>query len=137
MLTLRVDVPKHFNRAVGSQLRQARTLRQMSQRDLSRGAFLRKESVSKYENGIHPPTVRSLHRMAQALGLPADCLLPEISLNDPADQFLYTFLRNIWFAPLETRRVVAALLSCCASFQQAAPLTWLRPAGGGQHASHG
>jgi len=137
MLTPRADVPKHFNRAVGSHLRHARTLRQMSQRDLSRGAFLRKESVSKYENGVQPPTVRSLHRMAQALGLPAECLLPAISLSDPADQLLYTFFRNIWFAPLETRRVVAALLSCCASFQQAAPLTWLRPAGGGQHASHG
>lgn len=137
MQTLRADVPKHFNRAVGSRLRHARTLREMSQRDLARGAFLRKESVSKYENGVQPPTVRSLHRLAQALSLPAECLLPEISLADPADQLLYRFLRNIWFAPPETRRVVAALLSCCARVQQAAPLTWCCPSGGGQHASHG
>lgn len=134
MQPLRVD--KQFNRTVGSQLRNARTLRKMSQRDLSRAALLCKESVSKYESGVQPPTLRSLHRMAQALELPAECLLPKISLDDPADQLLYSFFRNIWFAPLDTRRVVAALLSCCASVQQAAPLTWCRPFGGGQHASH-
>ncbi len=126
-----------FHRTVGLQLRHARALRKMSQRELSRAALLRKESVSKYESGAHPPTVRSLHRMAQALNLPVECLLPEILLDDPADQLIYSVLRTIWFAPLETRRVLAALLSACASFQNAAPLPWCRTLGGGPHASHG
>ena len=88
MAPLRADrPPKRFNQAVGALIREIRLNRRMSQRDLAARTFLRPDSLSKYESGTHPPTVRSLSRIAQALRVPVDCLLPELSFEDKVDRF--------------------------------------------------
>jgi transcriptional regulator with XRE-family HTH domain len=72
--------------------------------------------LSKYEAGTHPPSVRSLHRIAQALGKPVDSLLPELNLPESVDRDLYRFFRSIWFLPLESRRIIASILSALFAF---------------------
>lgn len=131
MPPLRADrPPKRFNQAVGALIREIRLGRRMSQRDLAAQTFLRPDSLSKYESGTHPPTVRSLSRIAQVLRVPVDCLLPELSFENEVDRDLYLHFRKLWLLPLESRSVIATLLSCLFTFNQAAPPSGGRPCGG-------
>jgi transcriptional regulator with XRE-family HTH domain len=114
MPSLRSDClhsPKSFNRSLGGRIREVRGLLDLTQRDIAARSFLRPDLLSKYESGTHPPSVRSLHRIAQALGKPVDTLLPELVLAESVDRDLYRFFRSIWFLPLESRRIIASVLS--------------------------
>ena len=118
MRTLRADrlQPKGFNQYLGSRIVESRRSLSLSQRDLAGRSFLRADLLCKYETGTHPPTVRTLHRIAEAVGKPVDVLLPELSFTEGADQVLYRLFREVWFLPLETRRVLATLLTSILTF---------------------
>src|SRR4051794_13604991 len=107
-----------FNHNLGSRIREVRGLLHLSQRDVAARAFLRQDLLCKYEAGIHPPPVRALFRIAQALGKPIDSLLPELAFPDGVDRELYRFFRNIWFLPVESRRIVASVLANLFAFPQ-------------------
>jgi transcriptional regulator with XRE-family HTH domain len=113
MPTLKADCPhgpKSFNRSLGGRIREVRGLLDLTQREVAARSFLRPDLLSKYESGTHPPSVRSLHRIAQALGKPVDSLLPELAFAESIDRDLYRFFRSIWFLPLESRRIIASVL---------------------------
>jgi transcriptional regulator with XRE-family HTH domain len=122
MPSLRADrSPKKLNPAIGALIREVRLFRRLSQRDLSAQTLLRPDMLSRYESGIHPPSVRSLVRIAQALRIPVDCLVPELAFEDGVDRELYIFFRHLWFLPAESRGHVATVLGCLFSFNQNPP----------------
>lgn len=130
MPPLRADhSPKKLNQSIGGLIRGIRQFRLMSQRDLAARTFLRPDSLSKYESGTHPPNVRALYRLAQALAVPIDCFFPELAFESPVDRNLYVFFRQLWFLPLESKSTIATLLSCLVTFNQTAPAPWGNPRG--------
>lgn len=136
MPSLRVDrPPKKLSEAVGAHIREVRLHRMLSQRDLAGLTAVRPDMVSRYETGVHPPSVRTLYRMAQVLRVPADCLLPEITFEDSTDRVLYLFFRNLWFLPIQSRSLVATALTCLINFNQNLPGPWGRIAGEHHHGS--
>jgi transcriptional regulator with XRE-family HTH domain len=125
---------KTFNGVLGARIRELRLRRSLSQRGLARLSSLRPDALSRYEGGLHPPTVRSLCRISEALSVPVDCLLPEIALPEEHDRLLYQFFRDVWLLPGETRRVLATLVGCIATLrQELTPRSW--SVSGGSHAS--
>lgn len=62
-------------------LKQARTERQLSQRDLGIKAgldsFVAATRINRYENGVHEPDLATIARLALALGVPAAHLFAE------------------------------------------------------------
>src|SRR5947209_4940998 len=84
---------------VGARIREARRRRGLQQRELASRANLDQPTLSKYESGVHPPPIRRLWGIARALGLPVDCLMAPLVLTSQEDRELYTFFRDIWFAP--------------------------------------
>jgi transcriptional regulator with XRE-family HTH domain len=138
MPSLRTDSPrssKTFNQAVGSRIREVRGLLKMSQRELAARTFLRPDLLSKYESGSHPPNIRSLFRIAQALGKPVDSLLPELAFPEGVDRDLYLFFRSIWFLPLESRTIIASVLANLFAFPRTSPAPSRTLVSGELHAS--
>lgn len=107
---------RSFNATLGARIRATRDLRSLTQRELARQSSLRSDGLSKIEGGIQPPTVCSLWRIAQALSVPVDYLLPGIDFEEESDRLLYCFLRDVWDLPKEARRAIAVLLGCLGTF---------------------
>lgn len=105
-----------FNPELGARIRKVRTLRGLQQRDLAGLAGISSSRLSKYESGTHPPTVLCLSRLALAMGLPVDPLLPELSFANDVDRDLYRIYRDIWFFPVNVRHVFASVLRILAEF---------------------
>jgi transcriptional regulator with XRE-family HTH domain len=113
----RLQPAERFNQSLGKRLREVRLSLPMTQREVAGRTFLRPDLLSKYESGTHPPPVRSLHKIAQAVGKPVDCFLPELTFPEGPDRELYRFFRDIWFLPLESRRIIASVLQGIFAFQ--------------------
>jgi transcriptional regulator with XRE-family HTH domain len=62
--------------AIGAQIRRARARVGMSTRELARRASLSQPFLSNIENGRSSPSVMTLYKLAQALGISASELLP-------------------------------------------------------------
>jgi transcriptional regulator with XRE-family HTH domain len=103
-------VRRGFPGDVGARIREARRRRGLQQRELASRANLDQPALSKYESGVHPPSIRRLWGIARALGLPVDCLMAPLVLTSQADSELYSFFRDIWFAPLAVRSAAALAL---------------------------
>ncbi|HEX4959745.1 MAG TPA: helix-turn-helix transcriptional regulator [Thermoanaerobaculia bacterium] len=99
-----------FPTDVGARIREARNRRALQQRELASRANLDQPTLSKYEGGVHPPSIRRLWGIARALALPVDCLMPPLVLPVEVDRELYAFFRSIWFSPLAVRSAAALAL---------------------------
>ena len=62
-------------RLFSERLRTARTLRDLSQRDLARQAKIPPSAIGRFEVGARLPTIESLRRLGSALNVPTDYLL--------------------------------------------------------------
>lgn len=91
-------------------MREVLAARGLQQRDLAALSGLRRDRLSKYLSGGQAPPVYTLTRIATALGVPPDLLLPEIPLPLPSDRELYRLMRQIWLYPAEVRAVFATVL---------------------------
>jgi len=73
----RTDIRLVFQR----RLKQARTDRQLSQKDLGVKAgldpFVAATRINRYEKGVHEPDMATIARLAEALNVPAAYLLAE------------------------------------------------------------
>ena len=99
-----------FPGEVGTRIREARLRRGLQQREVASWANLDQPTLSKYEAGIHPPSLRRLWGIARALALPVDCLLPPLVFQDENDRELYSFFRVLWFESLAVRTAATQVL---------------------------
>lgn len=130
MTSLRTSLPPHaLNQVLGARIREVRSLRRMSQRQLCARISLGISMLSRYESGHHSPTVRSLYRIAQELEVPVDCLLPEIAFEATSDRDLHRFFRQLWFFPPESRALLATLLNLLFTTLNRSDSPWGRFAG--------
>jgi len=102
--------PSNYNRSIGKQIREVLSRQGLSSRDLSMKSGIRMDHLVLYEGGLRPPTCRALQQIAQALGIPADVLLPEATLDEPINQKLYRGFRQAWFLPAPDRMFLASIL---------------------------
>lgn len=65
---------------VGRALREARISRGMTQLDLERAAGLKRSHISRIENGHRLPSLATLSRLAEAIGVPLHTLFLEFSV---------------------------------------------------------
>lgn len=72
-------VPRHLSKAeFGNRLYKLMLSRGWSQSELARQAGLPRDSISTYIRGVSTPTPANLDRLARALGVKADDLLPNV-----------------------------------------------------------
>ncbi len=83
-----------------------------SQRELSARANVSQTRLSKYENGTHQVPLGALIRIARALALPVDALLPDTGdmPRDPEDVQLLARLRSLVALGSEEKAVACSLL---------------------------
>lgn len=62
--------------SIGSRIRVRRDLAGLSLRQLSERSAVTLTQIHKYERGVHEPTVPVLKRLAEALEVPLDELVP-------------------------------------------------------------
>lgn len=66
---------KTTKRSFAEVLREVRLERGLSQEGLADGAGLHRTYISQVERGLKSPSLRSLEKIAQALGMPPSALL--------------------------------------------------------------
>ncbi len=66
--------------ALGEFIRSQRALAGLSLRDLAERAEISNAYLSQIERGVHEPSIRVLHSIARALGVPLDLLLTHAGL---------------------------------------------------------
>lgn len=71
--------------SIGSLVRAARVERKMSLAELGRAARLTKGFISQVESGLSNPSLITLQRLAQSLGLPVSALLGEAGSSAEAE----------------------------------------------------
>jgi transcriptional regulator with XRE-family HTH domain len=88
---------------VGARIKQIRRHRQFQQRDLASRANLGQDMLSKYESGVHVPSLKRAWALARGLSVPVDLFLPVFDMPEPVDRELYQQFRKIWLQPLPVR----------------------------------
>lgn len=81
-LTQKVILRSEFGRRVWSLMME----RQMNQSDLARAAEIGRDSISQYVRGKNIPTPQNLNKLAKALGVKADELLPNYAASAAAKE---------------------------------------------------
>jgi transcriptional regulator with XRE-family HTH domain len=79
--------------------------------------------LSKYESGIHVPSLKRAYAMARALAVPVDLLLPGFDFLEPVDRELYRQFRRIWLEPLPIRSLALQTLKLALELLQSPHLT--------------
>ncbi|NPV54795.1 MAG: helix-turn-helix transcriptional regulator [Firmicutes bacterium] len=64
-----------MDRQIGEQIQRIRKAKGISQADLARASGLAQSFISSVESGQKSPTVRSLIKLAEALGVPPEKIL--------------------------------------------------------------
>jgi transcriptional regulator with XRE-family HTH domain len=67
---------------LGEFIRGQRTVAHLSQRDVAERAGISNAYLSQIERGLHEPSIRVLHAIASALGVPFDLLLTHAGVLD-------------------------------------------------------
>ncbi|HEX5718071.1 MAG TPA: helix-turn-helix transcriptional regulator [Thermoanaerobaculia bacterium] len=98
--------------SLGARIKELRKDRGWSQRELSARANVSQTRLSKYENGTHQFPLGALIRVARALALPVDALLPDTGdmPRDPEDVQLLARLRSLVALGPEEKAVACSLL---------------------------
>ena len=137
--TCKANSPTHFRAVLGTQIRETRNALGMQQRDLAARTGLRPDRLSRYENGLQPPTVLALYKIAASLGRPVETLLPDLPFEIESDRELQRLYGQIWSYPEVVRAFCTQLLRLLLNhLAQVAPtLSAPRPLKGGRHASGG
>ena len=81
--TVEVDVVT-LMKVLGSNVRQHRRARKMTQAQLAEAVELSVEMIGKVERGVTSPSLDKLGALASALGVPAAALLAEGAISEPA-----------------------------------------------------
>jgi transcriptional regulator with XRE-family HTH domain len=68
--------------ALGAFIRSQRAIAHLTLRDLAERADVSNAYLSQIERGVHEPSIRVLHSIAEALGVPLDLLLAQAGLLD-------------------------------------------------------
>lgn len=95
------SVPNKFTVELGRRVRDARTSRGFSQRELAKKVFRRQATISDIENGKSEPTASTLLYLSYALQKPIGYLIPygivELDFNDlePSEQELIFHVRRL------------------------------------------
>jgi len=66
---------KHVARILGMRIQALRAKRSMTQEALAKKARLSRGYLARIETGRHEPTLRTLRKLAKALGVPVTALL--------------------------------------------------------------
>lgn len=106
--------------SLGARIKELRKDRAWSQRDLSARANVSQTRLSKYENGTHQAPLGALMRIAHALALPVDALLPDMGdvPRDPRDAELLARLRSLVALGPEEKAVACSLLDTVLAMRQ-------------------
>jgi transcriptional regulator with XRE-family HTH domain len=98
--------------SLGARIKELRKDRGWSQRDLAARANVSQTRLSKHENGTHQVPLGALIRIARALALPVDALLPDTGdmPRDPEDVQLLARLRSLVALGSEEKAVACSLL---------------------------
>lgn len=106
--------------SLGARIKELRKDRAWSQRDLSARANVSQSRLSKYESGTHQAPLRALMRIAHALALPVDALLPDTGdlPRDPRDAELLARLRSLVALGPEEKAVACSLLDTVLAMRQ-------------------
>jgi transcriptional regulator with XRE-family HTH domain len=105
---------------LGARIKELRKDRGWSQRDLSARANVSQTRLSKYENGTHQAPLGALIRIARALALPVDALLPDTGdmPREPQDVELLARLRSLVALGPEEKAVACSLLDTVLAMRQ-------------------
>jgi transcriptional regulator with XRE-family HTH domain len=138
MTTIRPDLaprPQDFRPRLAERLREVRSALDLTQRDVAARSGLRPDRLSRYENGLNPPTALALFQMAAAFGVPTGLLFPESPLPSPTDTEFDRLCRKIWLYPPAVRDVCAQVLRGLSDFYELiAARTLQHRSEGGRHA---
>lgn len=106
--------------SLGARIKELRKERAWSQRDLSARANVSQTRLSKYENGTHQVPLRALIRIAHALAVPVDALLPDTGdmPRDPRDAELLARVRSLMALGAEEKAVACSLLDTVLAMRQ-------------------
>ena len=106
--------------SLGARIKELRKDRGWSQRDLAAQANVSQTRLSKYENGTHQVPLGALARIARALALPVDALLPDTGdmPRDPRDAELLARLRSLVALGPEEKAVACSLLDTVLAMRQ-------------------
>ena len=113
MATIRPDIPRspsQFRLNVGRRIRQVLACRGMQQRDLAARCGLRTDRLSKYLSGAQAIPLYASTKIASALEIPLDLLVPEILFSLEADRELYRLFRRVWLSPAAVRATCGQML---------------------------
>lgn len=105
---------------LGARIKELRKERGWSQRDLAGRANVSQTRLSKYESGTHQAPLGALIRIARALALPVDALLPDTGdmPRDPQDVELLARLRSLVALGSEEKAMACSLLDTVLAMQQ-------------------
>lgn len=105
---------------LGDRIRERRKDRGWTQRDLAARANVSQTRLSKYENGTHQVPLGALIRLARALAVPVDALLPDTGdmPREPQDVELLARLRSLMALGAEEKAVACSLLDTVLAMQQ-------------------
>ena len=106
--------------ALGARIKEQRKARAWTQRDLSARANISHSRLSKYETGFHQIPLGALLRIARALAVPVDALLPDTgdTPRDPQDAELLSRLRTLVALGPEEKAVACSLLDTVLAMRQ-------------------
>ncbi|MFL6293889.1 MAG: helix-turn-helix domain-containing protein [Thermoanaerobaculia bacterium] len=106
--------------SLGARIKELRKERGWSQRDLAGRANVSQTRLSKYESGTHQAPLGALIRIARALALPVDALLPDTGdmPRDPQDVELLARLRSLVALGSEEKAMACSLLDSVLAMQQ-------------------
>lgn len=106
--------------SLGARIKELRKARGWSQRDLCARANVSPAQLSKYESGTNQVPLRALIRIARALAVPLDTLLPDTGSDVTCDaedaQLLARFL-NVLALGREEKAVACSLLDTVIAMQ--------------------
>jgi transcriptional regulator with XRE-family HTH domain len=108
---------------VGTRIKDIRRRREFQQRELASRANMGQDVLSKYEGGIHVPSLKRAYALARALAVPVDLLLPVFEFPEAVDRELYRQFRRIWLEPLPVRSLALQTLNLALELLQSPLLT--------------
>lgn len=140
MANIRPDIPRspsQFRQSVGRSIRQVLVSRGLQQRDLSARSGLRPDRLSKYMHGIQAVPLYASTKIAAALEVPLDLLVPEILFTLESDRELYRLFRAIWLSPPSVRAYYGQMLRTFSDIvhRDRPELSTAQPPGARHHAS--
>lgn len=104
--------------SMGARIKELRESRAWSQRDLAARAALPQNRLSKYETGARQAPLAALVRIARALTVPVDALLPDTGDAPTPDSELLGRVKSLMALGAEEKAVACSLLDTVLAMRQ-------------------